>query len=79
MQLTVETTRTASGDDEPHAFLLGSRRIAVVDVVDRWISTAQSYYKVLTDDDALYILRQDAATGEWEMTLFQSPAQRMNS
>lgn len=78
MQLIVETTRTPAGDNEPHAFLLGTRRIVVVEVVDRWISTAQSYYKVLTDDDALYVLRQDAATGDWEMTLFQSPAQRMN-
>lgn len=77
MRLLVETTRTSRGDEEPRAFLLGNRRIVVVEIVDRWISTAQSYFKVVGDDEALYILRQEAASGEWEMTLFQAPTQRM--
>lgn len=57
---------------EPRSFLLGSRRIDVVEILDRWLSSAHSYFKVRTDDGALYILRHDLPTGQWEMTLFRS-------
>jgi hypothetical protein len=72
MHLTVDTRKTQYGDEEPIAFLMGPRRVQVMDILDRWLSTEQSYYKVLTDDGALYILRQDAASREWEMTLFRA-------
>lgn len=72
MFLTVDTAATLQGDEEPVAFLLGSRRVCVLEVLDRWLSTEQSYYKILADDGALYILRREMATGDWEMTLFRA-------
>lgn len=72
MLLTVDIAHTPHGDEEPVAFLLGTRRVQVIEILDRWLSAQQNYFKVLADDGSLYILRQDAATREWEMTLFRA-------
>ena len=75
MKLDVETARGTVAE-EPRSFVLGAQRIAVVEIVDRWLSAAHSYFKIRASDGALYILRHDLPTGQWEMTLFQSDPAR---
>jgi hypothetical protein len=55
---------------KPPAFFLGERRIEVAEVLDRWLAPNHCYFKVRGDDGAVYILRHEVATGEWEMTMF---------
>jgi hypothetical protein len=69
--LRVECYAGWRGEETPRRFFLGERRIEVVEVVDRWLAPEHRYFKVRGDDDALYILRQDAA-GDWELTLFEA-------
>jgi hypothetical protein len=72
MKLNVECATGTSGNEEPVAFFLGERRIAVSEIVDRWLATDYGYFKILADDGAIYILRRDDPSGDWELTLFQA-------
>jgi len=47
----------------------GSRRIAVAEILDRWLAPDHRYFKVKGDDDAVYVLRHDPAADEWELTV----------
>jgi hypothetical protein len=72
MQLTVECYAGYRGEQEPHAFFLGDRRVSIAEIIDRWISPEHRYFKVKSDDGAIYILRHDEPSGAWELTLFQA-------
>jgi phage FluMu gp28-like protein len=69
MQLQVKTGTELS---EPALFSLGSREIAVIEIVDRWPGNDYTYFKVLADDGNTYILRHDDKVDQWEMTYFQT-------
>lgn len=73
MDITVRTTPGAAGALEPVDFRIGPRQLHVLEILDRWLSAAHSYFKVRADDGALYILRHDLLQARWEMTLFQAP------
>jgi len=60
------------GEQEPQRFWLGERAIVVADVLDRWLAPEHRYFKVRGDDAGTYILRHDACTDTWELTLFDS-------
>lgn len=51
---------------------MGRNRIAVVRVLDRWLSPDHRYFKVLGDDGATYILRHDTRFQRWELTLYHA-------
>jgi hypothetical protein len=59
------------GEETPRVLHLGDRRVEVTDVLDRWLAPEHRYFKVRGDDGAIYLLRHDAASGRWELTMFQ--------
>jgi hypothetical protein len=69
--LTVECYSGYTADETPRAFVIGDRRVAVVEVLDRWLGPDHRYFKLRGDDGDLYILRHDLASSEWDLTLFQ--------
>ena len=71
MVIDVEWGSGAAGDETPVAVRFGARRLAVVAVLDRWYGREQEWWKLDTDDGP-FILRRDAASGEW--TLAAVPA-----
>ena len=75
MIIKVESVIGPVGLHEPSAFTLGNRRVHVVTIIDRWLSSAHAYFKLSADDGAIYILRHDEYSGQWEMTLFQSASE----
>jgi len=48
------------------------RKIAVKEIIDRWLAPDHRYFKIIGDDDAVYIIRQDFETFNWELTLYQA-------
>lgn len=72
MLLQVETRPGLHGDPEPISFELGAEHIVVRELVDRWVAADHSYFKVAASDGHTYILRFDAASQQWQLTLFQS-------
>jgi hypothetical protein len=67
MKIGVECYAGYRGEQEPRAFTLGERRFAVLDVVDRWIAPEHRYFKVKASDGRVLVLRQDTASGDWEL------------
>ena len=73
MRVRVEFSPEQGRDDAPRRFFLGEQRaVEVVEVLDRWLSLDHSYFKVVGSDGATYVLRHDAASGDWTLVLFQS-------
>jgi hypothetical protein len=66
MHIRVQCYAGHRGEEEPRAFTIGGRRVEVVEIMDRWLSPDQRYFKVRGGDGSLYLLRHDEATGEWE-------------
>lgn len=58
------------GEQEPVAFWLGERRLAVREIVDRWFAPHGRWFKVAADDGDLYILRHDETSGDWELAAY---------
>jgi hypothetical protein len=72
MKLQVESSIGLHGDVEPRAFLLGIRRIEVLQIVDRWLATDYGYFKIEASDGSTCILCHDDLSDDWELTLFQA-------
>lgn len=72
MELSVEWKADEYGDEVPRAFFLGARRIAVVEVLDRWFGRDHRYFKVRAEDRNIYILRYDLPSDRWELTFFKA-------
>ena len=72
MKIQVDSVPGAAGAQEPHGFRLGAQRVGVLEILDRWLAPTHAYFKVRTDDGALYILRHDLPEDHWEITLFRA-------
>ena len=68
--LSVECYAGHRGEETPRALVIGSRRIEVVEVLDRWLAPEHRYFKVRGDDGDVYIVRHDTRTDGWELTMF---------
>lgn len=53
-------------------FYLGERCVEATEVLDRWLDPAHRYFKLLGDDNGVYILRHSTSEDAWELTLFDS-------
>lgn len=71
VDVRVECYAGYRGEETPRRFALGSRRVEVVEVIDRWLAPDHRYFKVRGDDGATYILRHDLDTLVWELTFFR--------
>ena len=60
------------GEPALRCFWLGPRRVEVAEVLDRWLGSDRSYYKVRAVDGDLYILLHEPGIDRWELTLFSS-------
>ena len=67
MKICVLSRKGRGGQFDPHVFHLGQRRIPVVAIVEQWAEAQYRYVKVRVDDGRRFVLRQDSATGEWEL------------
>jgi hypothetical protein len=74
MPIRVECYAGYRGEQEPLAFWVGERRVAVRVVVDRWFAPTHRWFRVDADDGNLYVLRQDETSGEWEIVAFRRNA-----
>lgn len=72
--IRVECYAGYRGEQEPTAFWLGDRRVAVREIMDRWFAPGQRWFRVDADDGHLYVLRHDEARGEWELAAFTRAA-----
>lgn len=74
MAIRVECYAGYRGEQEPTAFWLGDRRLAVRAIVDRWFAPESRWFRVDADDGYLYVLRYDEECGAWELAAFTRKA-----
>ena len=72
LEIRVECYAGYRGEETPRCFFVHNRCIDVAQVIDRWLDPDHRYFKVRGDDDGRYILRHDAASGVWEIILFEN-------
>lgn len=76
MNIRVECYSGYRGEESPRRFHMGERCVEIVEALDRWLAPDHRYFKVRGDDGSIYILRHDASTSTWELTVFESHLQR---
>jgi hypothetical protein len=70
MEIRVECYAGYRGEQEPRAFWLGERRVAVVEILDRWLAPDHRYFRIKGDDGHVYVLRSDDAKNQWSLGAF---------
>jgi hypothetical protein len=70
LAVQVECYAGHRGEETPRRFRLGDEWLEVAEIVDRWLAPDHRYFKARTADGDTYVLRHDAATGAWELTMF---------
>jgi hypothetical protein len=69
--LQVECYAGHSGETIPRVLYVGERKVFVEEVLDAWLGPDHRYFKLKGDDGDVYIIRQETASGTWELTLFR--------
>ena len=67
MKICVYGCPGKQGEEEPHVFYLGARRLPVVAILDRWQETGHRYFEVTCDDGRCFLLRHQPTSGHWEL------------
>lgn len=68
--MTVSCYAGYQGEETPRSFTVedgGARRIAVTEVEARWREPGWRAFRVRGDDGRCYLLRQEVASGDWEV------------
>ncbi len=71
MKIKVTCYAGYRGEETPRIIRFQSRTIEVKKVLDRWLNPNYRYFKLLGNDDGIYIVRHDINTGDWELTFYQ--------
>lgn len=71
LSIGVECYSGHRGEETPRAILLGDRRVVVVGIIDQWLAPDHRYFKLRGEDGDIYLVRHDAASGNWELTMFE--------
>ena len=67
MRLQVDCRMRKEGGFEPRSFRLGERRLWVLRVLERHSNAVARRFTVRTTDGRKFTLRQDLASGDWEL------------
>ena len=72
MNIKVECYAGYRGEETPRRMWMGDRKIDVKEVRDRWLAPNHRYFKILGDDNAIYIIRHDSSSWVWELVFFKA-------
>ena len=70
MWIEVECYAGYRGEETPRRIRLGKVTVAVCEVLDRWLAPDHRYFKLIGDDDGLYIIRHDTNQDAWELIFY---------
>jgi hypothetical protein len=74
MKITVHCYSGYRVDETPKSIRFDSLVVKVMAVLDRWLAQDHRYFKVIGDDGATYIIRQDLMSMAWELTYYKQAA-----
>ena len=67
MEIVVECYAGYRGEETPRRFSIGDRPLEVARVIERWITPDYRYFRLAGDDGQVYVIRQNVASGSWEL------------
>ncbi len=70
MRIRVECYSGYRGDETPRRIWMADRKIEVEDILDQWVAPDHRYFKIQGDDNAIYILRHDSISWDWDMVFY---------
>jgi hypothetical protein len=71
MRLKVECYSGYRGEETPRSIRFETRNVEVREILDQWIGPDHRYFKVRGDDDAVYIIRHDSVTWDWDLIYYK--------
>ena len=71
VQVKVDCYAGYKANQRPYAVSLGKKKIMVIEIIDQWYGPDHTYFKVLTDDANVYILRYSEAHDVWNVVYFK--------
>lgn len=71
LRIKVDCYSGYRGEETPRCLWFGDRRVAVADILDRWLAPDHRYFKIRGDDQAVYIIRHDIGSWQWELVFFK--------
>ena len=71
MLVDVEAYSGFKADERPFEFKLGVHSYRVIELVDKWYGPDDTWFKVLADDDGVYILRLNRSGG-WSLESYRA-------
>lgn len=54
-------------NERPLSFVLGERTFQVIRIVERWVGEEHDYFKVIADDEEVYILKWHRNQDRWSL------------
>jgi len=70
MKISVECYCGYRGEGTTRTVCIGSRKIEVTEILDRWLSPDHRYFKIRGNDQSIYIIRNDSITSKWDLTYY---------
>ena len=71
--IKVEFCSKLQTKERPVAFQVHDRRYRIKEIVDRWYSAGEVFFKVEADDNNIYLLKYEEGRGCWDLVFFQNP------
>ncbi len=71
MKISVKCYSGYRLDEKPKRIRFDSLVVHVNEIVDQWLGPDHRYFKLVGDDCATYIIRQDMDSLEWELTYYK--------
>lgn len=71
MKIIVKCDSGYRADETPKSIQFDSLIVEIKEILDRWISPDHRYFKVIGGDEAIYIIRQDTETMQWDLTYYK--------
>ena len=64
-------------NERPVAFTINecdyTRSFKIREVIDRWFGETADYFKVIADDENIYLLKYDSRQDDWDLVFYQDP------
>jgi hypothetical protein len=70
MRVRVEAYAGQRANERPLRFTLGEHTIEVREILDRWYSETESYFRISADDGHVYVLKCGDRNDAWELVSF---------
>lgn len=67
MIVQVQCYAGRKADERPIRFRIDERDYLVEEVIEQWLGPDDSFYRVRTGNDAVYLLRHHTSTGTWSI------------